>query len=79
MNVNRRSFLSLLAVPLIVRPSIEDIERLTWRRRLFPGYSVPDTSVMEGYVRRAAEALANAWDQAMLKEHQRLIGYQELA
>lgn len=77
MNVNRRSFLAALAAPLIVRPTLEDIERLTWRRRMFPGYSPVDMRVMHAYIQRAVEVLANAWDQQMLRTYQQLRGYQE--
>lgn len=38
--MDRRSFLAaLFAAPLIARPTLEEIERLTWRRRYWPGWS----------------------------------------
>ena len=43
--MNRRAFLGRLAAlagaPLVIEPTLEDIERFAWRRRLFPGWSPP--------------------------------------
>jgi hypothetical protein len=37
--LTRRNFLGALAAPLLVRPTLEEIERLTWRRKYFAGWS----------------------------------------
>lgn len=41
--MNRRAFLGRLAAlagaPLIIEPTLEDIDRFAWRRRLFPVWS----------------------------------------
>lgn len=65
--MNRRSFLTALAAPLIAKPTLEEIERLTWKRRFFPGYSplsVDDLAAK--YMRPAMEALAEKIEADLL-------------
>ena len=54
-HVKRRSFLAALAAPLIAAPTLEEIERLTWRRRYWNGCSFED--VYEFVGREALKAL----------------------
>ena len=64
--MNRRSF---LAAPLIVRPSLEDIERLTWRRRFFPGYTPPfPDPQFDAMIRAAVEHMAELFDAYLLED-----------
>jgi hypothetical protein len=44
--MNRRSFLAVLAAPLIAQPTLEEIERLAWRRRLYPAWPAPPRQLL---------------------------------
>lgn len=59
--MNRRAFLTRLlagaAAPLIAKPTWEEIERLTWKRRFFPGYSPHELLPADLMAQRALEML----------------------